>query len=133
MQKFTPFLMFTGRAEEAMNLYTSLFENSDILSISRYGPNEAGVEGTVVHATFTLNGQKYMCIDSSVHHDFDFTPSFSIHVRFESETEIDRVYAGLSKGGSVHMPLGPYPFSKKYAWLSDRFGVSWQLDLAASE
>ena len=133
MQKFTPFLMFTGRAEEAMNLYTSLFENSDILSISRYGPNEAGVEGTVVHATFTLNGQKYMCIDSSVHHDFDFTPSFSIHVRFESETEIDRVYAGLTKGGSVHMPLGPYPFSKKYAWLSDRFGVSWQLDLAASE
>lgn len=133
MQKFTPFLMFTGRAEEAMNLYTSLFENSKILSITRYGPKEAGAEGTVVHATFTLNGQKYMCIDSSVHHDFDFTPSFSIHVQFASEVEIDRVYAGLSQGGNVHMPLGPYPFSRKYAWLSDKFGVSWQLDLAASD
>ena len=133
MQKFTPFLMFTGRAEEAMNLYTSLFENSEILSITRYGPNEAGVEGSVIHATFTLNGHRYMCIDSSVHHDFDFTPSFSIHVQFKSEAEIDRVYAGLNQGGSVHMPLGPYPFSKKYAWLSDRFGVSWQLDLTGSE
>ena len=133
MQRFTPFLMFTGRAEEAMNLYTSLFENSKILGITRYGPKEAGAEGTVVHATFTLNGQKYMCIDSSVHHDFDFTPSFSIHVQFESEAEIDRVFAGLTQGGNVHMPLGRYPLSKKYAWLSDRFGVSWQLDLVDSE
>ena len=133
MQKFTPFLMFTGQAEEAMTLYTSLFENSKILSITRYGPNEAGAEGTVIHATFSLNGQHYMCIDSSVHHDFDFTPSFSIHVHFESEAEIDRVFAGLTQGGNVHMPLGRYPFSRKYAWLSDRFGVSWQLDLAGSE
>ena len=113
MQKFTPFLMFTGRAEQAMNLYTSLFANSKILSIARYGPNEAGAEGTVVHATFTLNGQKYMCIDSSVHHDFDFTPSFSIHVQFESEPEIDRVYAGLTQGGECSYAFGPLSIQQK--------------------
>jgi predicted 3-demethylubiquinone-9 3-methyltransferase (glyoxalase superfamily) len=129
MQKFTPFLMFAGQAEKAMKLYTSLFEQSKILNITRYGANEAGVEGSVQHATFTLNGQEFMCIDSSAQHDFTFTPSMSLYVRCDTEEEIDRVFAALSQDGQVLMPLDRYPFSAKFGWLSDRFGVSWQLSL----
>jgi len=132
MQKVTTFLMFTGQAEEAMNLYTSLFKQSEILSLTRYGANEAGAEGTVQHATFTLNGQEFMCIDSSVQHAFTFTPSMSLYVRCDTEAEIDRVFATLSQDGQILMPLDQYPFSKKFGWLSDKFGVSWQLNLEHS-
>ena len=129
MQKFTTFLMFTGQAEAAMNLYTSLFKQSKILDITRYGANADGTEGTVQHATFTLNGQEFMCIDSLAVHDFTFTPSISLYVRCESEDEIDRVFAALAEGGQILMPLDRYPFSAKFGWLADRYGVSWQLSL----
>ena len=130
MQKITTFLMFDGQAEEAMNLYVSLFDDAEILSITRYGPNEAGAEGTVQHATFSLNGQTFMCIDSNVEHAFSFTPAVSLYVRCDTEEEIDKLFEELSRDGEVHMPLDAYPFSKKYAWISDRYGVSWQLSLA---
>ena len=129
MQKFTTFLMFTGQAEAAMKLYTSLFKQSAIVNITHYGANDTGAEGTVRHATFTLNGQEFMCIDSSPVHAFTFTPSISLYVRCESEDEIDQVFAALSDGGQVLMPLDQYPFSRKFGWLSDKFGVSWQLNL----
>ena len=132
MQKLTTFLMFAGQAEEAMNFYLSLFENSKVLSITRYGPGEAGAEGSVMHATFTLNGQEFMCIDSNIEHGFTFTPAMSIYVNCESEAEIDRLFDALSNTGQVLMPLDRYPFSEKFAWLADRFGVSWQLSLAKS-
>lgn len=130
MQKLTTFLMFAGQAEEAMNFYISLFENSKVLSITRYGLGEAGAEGSVMHATFTLNGQEFMCIDSNIEHGFTFTPAMSIYIKCESEAEIDRLYDALSNAGQVLMPLDRYPFSEKFAWLADRFGVSWQLSLA---
>ena len=133
MQKFTPFLMFEGQAEEAMNFYISLFGNSEIVSLTRYGPDQSGKEGTVMLARFALDGQEFMCIDSSISHGFTFTPSFSIYVECESELEIGRLFAALSENGKVMMPLESYPFSAKYAWLADRFGVSWQLSLAHSE
>jgi predicted 3-demethylubiquinone-9 3-methyltransferase (glyoxalase superfamily) len=132
MQKITTFLMFDGQAEEAMNLYTSLFEGSEIVSVVRYGPDEAGAEGSVLHATFLLSGQLFMAIDSSVEHAFDFTPSISLYVMCETETEIDRLYEELSRDGEVNMPLDSYPFSEKFAWVTDRYGVSWQLNLANS-
>ncbi len=132
MQKVTTFLMFDGQAEEAMNVYTSLFKQSKILSIIHYGANEAGAEGTVQHATFTLNGQEFMCIDSSAQHAFTFTPSISLYVRCDTEEEIDTAFAKLSQDGQVFMPLGRYPFSGKFGWLSDKFGVSWQLNLEDS-
>ena len=132
MQKITTFLMFTGQAEEAMKLYTSLFEQSEMLNITRYGVNEAGAEGTVQHATFTLNGQEFMCIDSNAQHEFTFTPSMSLYVRCATEEEIDSVFSTLSQDGQILMPLDRYPFSAKFGWLSDRFGVSWQLSLDQS-
>lgn len=125
-QTFTPFLMFVGeqfgKAEEAMNFYVSLFPNSAIVSVQR-------VEGAVQHATFTLDGQQFMAIDSGQAHDFTFTPALSIFVQCRSEQEIDGVFHALSSGGTVLMALDRYGFSEKFGWVQDRFGVSWQLNL----
>jgi predicted 3-demethylubiquinone-9 3-methyltransferase (glyoxalase superfamily) len=133
MQKITTFLMFEGKAEAAMNFYTSLFKDSKIINITRYGPNELGAEGTVLHATFSLNGQTFMCIDSHVKHPFTFTPAMSLYVTCQTEAEIDELFEKLSQGGTTHMPLGPYPFSEKFGWTDDKYGVSWQLNLVKNE
>ncbi|QDI91241.1 VOC family protein [Salicibibacter halophilus] len=130
MQKVTPFLMFQdGKAEEAMNYYTSLIEDSGIISINRYEANEVGDEGTVMHATFSLKEQEFMCIDSNIKHEFTFTPSFSFYITCDSDEEINNLYEKLMMGGQALMPLGDYGFSQKFGWLNDRFGVSWQLNL----
>ena len=83
------------------------------------------------HATFTLNGQQFMCIDSHVSHGFSFTPAMSLFVSIDNESELDSVFEKLSEGGKIMMPLGAYPFSKKFAWFADKFGVSWQLSLTS--
>jgi predicted 3-demethylubiquinone-9 3-methyltransferase (glyoxalase superfamily) len=130
-EQITTFLMFDGEAEEAMKFYVSLFKGSAITSIKRYGPGEHGRQGSVVRANFCLGGQTFMCIDSPVDLAFDFAPSMSLFVTCESEQEIENLFVRLSAGGRVMMPLDNYPFSAKFAWLSDRFGVSWQLSLPA--
>jgi len=131
MGKVTPFLMFQdGNAEEAMKFYTSLIEDSHITSIVRYGANEGGDEGTVMKAAFSLKGQEFMCIDSNVKHQFSFTPSFSIYITCDTEEEINTLYQQLMDGGQALMPLGDYGFSKRFGWLNDRFGISWQLNLS---
>ena len=112
-----------------MNFYTSVIEDSAITSITRYGPNENGTEGSVMQATFTLKGQSFMCIDSHVKHQFTFTPSFSIFVVCDTEEELEQLYTQLSSGGKLLMPMDNYGFSKKFAWVNDKFGVSWQLNL----
>jgi predicted 3-demethylubiquinone-9 3-methyltransferase (glyoxalase superfamily) len=129
-QRITTFLMFDGQAEEAMNFYVSLFEQSKIVSITRYGANEGGEEGTVMQALFSLQGQEFMCIDSPIEHDFTFTPATSLFVACENEAEIARLFDALSLKGKILMPLAVYPFSEKFGWVQDRFGVSWQLNLA---
>ena len=128
-QRITPFLMFEGVAEEAMRFYLSVFHGSEVRRLERYGPGEAGVEGSVKRADFTLAGQDIMCIDSPARHDFTFTPSVSLFVDCESEAEMDRAFAQLSTNGTVLMPLDNYGFSRKFGWVNDRFGVSWQLNL----
>ena len=130
MQKITTFLMFTGKAEEAMNFYISLFRQSAIISITRYGPNEpGGAEGTVKHATFSLIEQPFMCIDSPPVHGFTFTPAMSLYVSCDTEEEIKSLFEKLSENGQVFMPLAPYPFSKMFGWVADKYGVSWQLNI----
>lgn len=121
--------MFEGQAEKAMTFYTSLFPDSEIKSISRYGPEGPGPEGSVIHAVFSLRGQEFMCIDSHVQHEFTFTPSMSLYVTCQSEGEIKRLFEELSDGGQVLMPLDRYPFSERFGWVADRFGVSWQTTL----
>lgn len=130
-QKITTFLMFQdGRAEEAVRFYISLFDNAGIVRMTTYGPEEPGPEGSVQHAIFTLAGQQYMAIDSFVQHAFTFTPSISLWVECDSEEEIDRLYGTLAEGGGELMALDDHGFSRKFGWVNDRFGVSWQLNLA---
>ena len=128
--RVTTFLMFDGKAEEAIGFYVSLLPNSAITAVARYGAGEAGAEGSVMHARFTLNGREFRCIDSPVKHDFTFTPAISLFVDCATASEVDALFAQLATGGRVLMPLDAYPFSRRFAWVNDRFGVSWQLNLA---
>lgn len=128
-KKITPFLMFDGVAETAMNYYTSVFKNSKIVKIEFYGAGEQGKEGTVKNAEFFIGDEHFLCFDSAVRHDFDFTPSLSIFVDCENDSEICETFKLLSYGGEVLMPLDNYGFSKKFGWVNDQFGVSWQLIL----
>jgi predicted 3-demethylubiquinone-9 3-methyltransferase (glyoxalase superfamily) len=128
--KITTFLMFNGRAEEALNFYVNVFGNSEISTISRYPDEHPELAGKIQYATFNVEGYELMCIDSPVKHDFVFNPSISLYVASDDEEEIERLFAALSDNGRVVMPLGSYGFSRKYGWLEDQFGVSWQLDFA---
>jgi len=125
----TPFLMFQGNAEEAMRLYVSLFPDGKIHQIVRRNPTGAGSAGSIARASFSIGGQSILCSDSDVQHEFTFTPSSSLFVNFDGEDELRRVLAALSAGGSVLMELDNYGFSRKFAWINDGFGVSWQLNL----
>jgi predicted 3-demethylubiquinone-9 3-methyltransferase (glyoxalase superfamily) len=127
--KVQPFLMFQGKAEEAINFYVSLLPDSKIIDIVRYGPGEAGPEGSVMKASFSLADQTILCIDSPVKHDFTFTPAFSLFVQCDSEEEIRRLSSALLEGGVALMPLDNYWFSRQFAWVNDRYGVSWQMNL----
>jgi predicted 3-demethylubiquinone-9 3-methyltransferase (glyoxalase superfamily) len=129
MQKIVNLLTFDGQAEEAMNFYVTLFSKSKIIKLDRYSANETGQEGTVKQGMFLLCDQEFMCIDSTVKHDFTFTPSITFRVGCESVDEINRLFEDLSQGGQIFMPLAAYPFSRRFAWIADRFGVSWQLNL----
>jgi predicted 3-demethylubiquinone-9 3-methyltransferase (glyoxalase superfamily) len=129
MPVIRPFLMFQGRAEEALNLYVSLFPGSLITNIVRYGPAGPGAEGSVMRADFSLSGQSVVCIDSPVKHEFAFTPAFSFLVDCQTAEELSRLFTALADGGMELMPLDNYGFSQKFGWLNDRFGVSWQLNL----
>ncbi|HEY4203932.1 MAG TPA: VOC family protein [Xanthobacteraceae bacterium] len=124
-----PFLMFEGKAEEAITFYAGLVPDSDIVEITRYGAGEPGPEGSIKLALVRLAGQPVLCTDSFVSHGFSFTPSFSLFVDCGSEAELERLFAALSEGGGVLMPLGDYGFSRRFGWVNDRFGVSWQLNL----
>lgn len=125
----TPFLMFTGKAEEAIEYYKTVFPGTTVESMTKYKAGEAGPEGTIQVATFVVAGQRIKCTDSPPVHDFDFTPSFSFFVECESEEQLQERFDKLSKDGKVMMPPNNYGFSKKFAWTSDKFGVSWQLNL----
>lgn len=126
MQQLTPHLMFQdGRAEEALNFYVELFGGETILLL-HYGEEAAELEGKVQIATFSIAGQQINIMDSSAVHEFDFTPSMSLFFQCESEEQLDDLYAGLLDGGQAMMPKNDYGFGP-YAWLNDRYGVSWQL------
>ena len=120
-------LMFEGTAGEAMNFYVGLFPMSEVTEVSYY--NEGENKGKIQYAFFTLGGREFICIDTPIKHDFGFTPAISIFVDCESQEELDRVYEALAEDGEIFMPLDNYGFSAQFGWVSDRFGVSWQLNL----
>ncbi len=129
MTKVTPFLMFEGKAEEAMTLYCETIPESRVLDVTRYGTGEDGPEGTVKLARASIGGVEVRLYNSPVHHAFTFTPSFSFFVDCSSAQELERTVDVLSKDGGFLMPPGNYGFSQRFAWLNDRFGVSWQINL----
>jgi len=132
-QQIAPFLMFEGRAEEAMRFYLSVVANSRIDRMERYGPGEQGADGSVKLAHFTLGGRTFMCMDSPVSHGFTFTPSISLFLTCDTAEEVDEIFGKLSEGGAILMPLDTYPFSPRFGWCNDRFGVSWQVTLPVRE
>jgi len=128
--QITTFLTFQeNNAEKAMNFYVGLFENSKITDIQRYGKDGPAKEGTILMATFELNGSKFACSDSYIKHEWTFTPGVSNWVECKSDEELETLFARLSENGKVMMPLDNYGFSKKFAFVEDQFGVSWQLNL----
>ncbi len=133
MQSLMPFLMFCGaqhgNAEEAITFYCSVFEDSRIVNIDRYGPDEGEAEGTVRVAEFTIGGHTVRAIDSGGPHEFTFTPAISLWVECSSRTELEGLAEALVDGGSMLMPVGSYGFSELFCWVADRYGVTWQLNL----
>ena len=115
MQKITPFLWFDGQAEEAANFYTSVFKDSKILDIARYGEAGPGAKGTVMMATFQLEGQKFMALNGGP--TYTFSPAISLFVDCETQAEVDELWEKLSAGGS----------EVQCGWLKDKFGLSWQI------
>src|SRR5713226_4442789 len=115
MQKITPFITYNNQAEEAVNLYVSIFKNSKIVSLNRYGEGGPGPQGSVMSATFQLEGQEFMVLNGGPH--FTFTDGISLFVSCKTQAEVDELWEKLSEGGEKG-PCG---------WLKDRFGVSWQI------
>ena len=128
-ERVSTFLMFPGNAGPALDQYRRLFVDIDVISIERQ-PSGGGADSEIVkQAHWQLAGQNFMAIDSTVDHGFSFTPAMSIFFNCADEDEIERLFDGLSDGGQVLMPLDTYPFSQRFGWVEDRFGISWQLNL----
>jgi predicted 3-demethylubiquinone-9 3-methyltransferase (glyoxalase superfamily) len=127
--QITTFLMFAGAAQSALRSYVALFPDSRIVTLELYGAGERGSKGSVKRAVFELHGVRYMCIDSPAQHDFTFTPSISLYVECDSLQQFEHFCATLSVEGKVFMPPAACGFSQRFAWLQDRFGVSWQFNL----
>ena len=115
MQKITPFLWFDGQAEEAMNFYISIFKNSKAGTVTRYGEAGPGPKGSVLTASFELEGLEFTALNGGPH--FKFNEAISFHVSCESQEEVDYFWSKLSEGGQTN----------RCGWLKDRYGVSWQI------
>ena len=115
MQKITPFLWFDGNAEEAANFYTSIFKNSKILNVARYGEAGPGTKGSAMTVTFELEGQQFIALNGGPH--YTFSPAISFFVNCETQAEVDELWEKLTAGGKA----------VQCGWLQDKFGVSWQI------
>lgn len=135
MQKITPCLWFDAEAEEAARYYVDTFDDAGLGRVTRYDAASAEAsgqpEGSTMTVEFELEGYGFVGLNGGPH--FSFTPAISFFVSCETTDEIDRLHGRLSDGGSVLMPLQEYPFSQRFGWVDDRYGVSWQLNLAPAE
>ena len=115
MQKITPFLWFDDKAEEAANFYVSLFKNSKIVSVSRYGDSGTGQKGTVMSVEFQLNGQEFYALNGGPH--YKFSPATSFFISCETQQEVDELWEKLSVGGKPN----------QCGWIDDKYGLTWQV------
>ena len=126
--KVTTFLMFNGEAEAALNLYMNVFEDSEVLAITKYGEEGPGQPGTVQHAIFRIKDQILMAIDNSNGVPIEMNPAISLYVTVDNAMEMERLYQGLKDGGAILMPPTEMPPAfRNFAWVEDRFGVNFQL------
>lgn len=123
----TTFLTFPGTAEEAINFYVSVFPDSEILELSRYELGMPGPEGKVINGYFKLKGQEFMAMDMSESDAPEFTWAISLFVNCKEESEFDDLFNRLSADGTVLMGPEAVMHLRKVAWVTDRFGVTWQL------
>jgi predicted 3-demethylubiquinone-9 3-methyltransferase (glyoxalase superfamily) len=128
IQNAIPFLMFQGDAGPALEFYATAVDRFELFTIEHWGPGESGTEGQVKAAEFAVAGQRFRCFDSPPVHAFDFTPSFSIFLECDRQEDVDKLAAALGAGGTTMMPPDDYGFSPRFAWVSDRFRVSWQIN-----
>ena len=122
-----PFLMFHGTAAEAAETYAGLFPNGS------FKVTQSGPDGAPMVLVVSLGGQELSFLESPVDHGFSFTPMISLKVDCDTVEEVDRLWAALIIDGSALMELGDYPFSPRYGWLTDRFGLSWQIGISPTE
>src|SRR5712671_1118313 len=115
MKKITPFLWYDGNAEEAMNFYVSVFRNSKVVSVRRYGKAGPGPEGSVMTGTFQIDGQEFFVLNGGP--QYKFTPAISLFVNCETQQEVDELWEKLSAGGRTD----------RCGWLQDKYGLSWQI------
>ena len=115
MKEITPFLWFDDNAEEAMNFYTSIFPDSMVLDVTRYGEAGPGTPGTMMSGTFRLRGQEFMALNGGP--EFTFTEAISFFVGCETQDEVDELWEKLSEGGE----------EQQCGWIKDRYGLSWQI------
>ena len=114
-QKIAPFLWFDGKAEQAANFYVSVFRNSKVLSVTRYGAAGPGPKGSVMSAVFQLEGQEFYALNGGP--QFKFSPAISMFVNCETQQEVDELWEKLSAGGKTN----------RCGWLDDKFGLTWQI------
>jgi len=143
MKAINPFLWFDKQAEEAVNYYVSSFNSvfgsssdgkeTKILATSRYGDSMPGLKGSIMTMSFKLIGEEFIALNGGPVKDFTFNPSISFFVECKTEDQVDKLFNKLSPGGEIRMPLSKYPFSEKFAWVDDKFGVSWQLNYTKEE
>jgi predicted 3-demethylubiquinone-9 3-methyltransferase (glyoxalase superfamily) len=119
----TPFLMFQGDCEEALSFYARVIPGAVVAAMMK------GPDGKVARARLSIAGLEIMANDSPPVHAFTFTPSTSTFLTVDAEGEVDALAEALGEGGKTLMPAGDYGFSKRFAWVQDRFGVSWQINL----
>jgi predicted 3-demethylubiquinone-9 3-methyltransferase (glyoxalase superfamily) len=142
-QQIAVFLMFHGNAEEAMNFYVSLFEDGEVLQVIRARAEDPGwVEGTLQYGIFTIAGQQLVCSntpppDSPLYKtapwdEFTFNPAITLYVQRPTRADFDKLYEALAEGGQVRLPARNYGFSPWFAWVDDRYGISWRMDLTAN-
>ena len=129
-QAVRTFLTFQqGAAGAALELYRDVFDDFALVEIAHYGPGDVGPEGTVKVARFSLGGAEFGCADSPVDHAWGFTPAVSVWVDCVDDDELQRLFDALGRDGQTFMPLADYGFSRRFGWVGDRFGVTWQLNL----
>lgn len=122
-------LFQNGLAKQALERYSEIFDDYTLDRLDIYEADSGGPEGQVQVADFRVHGQRFVCIDSPIQHEWDMTPGIAPFIECDDDAQMERLFDALADGGQVHMPLGDYGFGRRFGWVEDRFGVSWLLNI----